>query len=135
MKRISAATANPMSAGAQYSAGLWLMPPRQRTNIIDDGAEPRHHLGVVPGARRQADRAAAEIADGGGERILQRIVARHRRDIVERLERHVEFARGRDPRAPRCWMVVSAVWRALSLMHRRSMVNETAPGMMLVAPG
>ena len=37
MKRISAATASPMSATLANSAGLWLMPPRQRTNSMADG--------------------------------------------------------------------------------------------------
>ena len=33
----SAATARPMSSGEAYSAGLWLIPPRQRTKIIPIG--------------------------------------------------------------------------------------------------
>ena len=37
-----------MSAGLAYSAGLWLMPPRQRTNIMAIG----HNLAIaVPGVR------------------------------------------------------------------------------------
>ena len=37
MKRINAAIASPMSRALANSAGLWLMPPRQRTNSIADG--------------------------------------------------------------------------------------------------
>ena len=37
MKRVSAAIASPISASLANSAGLWLMPPLQRTNSIAIG--------------------------------------------------------------------------------------------------
>ena len=96
MKRISAATAWPMSAGAQYSAGLWLMPPRQRTNIIDAGQSLAIICPSCPAPDGMRIARAANIADGNGERILHAGVADRRRDVVKMFERHVELARGRN---------------------------------------
>ena len=94
---ISTRAATSASSTVIDSAGLWLMPPLQRTKSMADGAEIGHGHRIVPGAGGKMQRRDAEAPHGILEMSDQGLVHGRRGRFHERLdgEGHAAPLRGR----------------------------------------